>query len=256
MRKRAFTIAELMLAIFIIALLVGMLLPALRRIRDHAHSTQCKSNLRQIGLAIHEYAIDYADRPPPVTEGTFSEGDSYTSTIYEWTYTEFSRFYLYTAWVDEMEYGRLTLFHSDLRDGDGFLSSYMDTHAGSMRGILGCPAVPQGPILLERCYPYSRQVWQGSAWQGMSYMVNGYGLADRYGRLHCLSSIERPGELVLMSECAGIGFHVLPPNRRAFLPTELPEAIHSGRFNAVFLDGHTDDGTLESLYTVHYFVRE
>jgi len=56
--KRAFTLIELLVVMVIIALLVGLLLPALARAKEEARKTQCRSNLRQIGLATMMYASD------------------------------------------------------------------------------------------------------------------------------------------------------------------------------------------------------
>ena len=56
--RRGFTLIELLVVMVIIALLVGLLLPALGRAREEARKTQCRSNLRQIGLAINIYCND------------------------------------------------------------------------------------------------------------------------------------------------------------------------------------------------------
>jgi prepilin-type N-terminal cleavage/methylation domain-containing protein/prepilin-type processing-associated H-X9-DG protein len=76
-RQRGFTLIELLVVIAIIAVLIALLLPAVQQAREAARRTQCKNNMKQMGLGIHNYESTYS-RFPSAGEGeNFSAIDRY-----------------------------------------------------------------------------------------------------------------------------------------------------------------------------------
>lgn len=122
-RVHGFTLIELLVVIAIIAVLISILLPAIRGVREAGRQTVCLSNLRQMTIAWTLYANTYQDRAMPLAYFRAPDISPGQESIYWW--------------------GTHGLTQAGVDFQKGFIAPYLDTRL-CVRSVLDCPSQPWG----------------------------------------------------------------------------------------------------------------
>jgi prepilin-type processing-associated H-X9-DG protein/prepilin-type N-terminal cleavage/methylation domain-containing protein len=216
MRRRAFTLMELLVVISIITILAGLLMPAASRALGEARAASCRSQLRQIGTAVQMYGINHAGYLPGCAD---SDGHQF--------------------------FGRFTGASDPVDFEDGYLSYYVNNE----REIWQCPSVSQGEFMPRadgQCtgygynYYYLTELNEKGNWWDPDYEYSWQGLHESVIRNHTTTilfadsardwngPLEENWFLDPTSQClAWPGWESLYVHFR-----------HAGRCNILWADGH------------------
>jgi prepilin-type N-terminal cleavage/methylation domain-containing protein/prepilin-type processing-associated H-X9-DG protein len=96
-RERGFTLIELLVVIAIIAVLIALLLPAVQKVREAANKSRCQNNLKQLGLALHNYHDANGKLPPGGVGGVNTNGLSWH--VFILPYIEQGNLYSQVKWT-------------------------------------------------------------------------------------------------------------------------------------------------------------
>jgi prepilin-type N-terminal cleavage/methylation domain-containing protein/prepilin-type processing-associated H-X9-DG protein len=192
---RAFTLVELLVVIGIIAVLVALLLPALRKAREVAVSTQCLSNLRQCGTGVHMYANAFASAVP--ASFSFKQNPSYSDQYYFWFYD--GRIYP-TQFIPPRVLGCPRQQYSDsitLINSDNILVTEK-VNKNSVYGMIGLPAGTSG--LREKDFYFATQR-EGGPFNFFKLNKMHQGIACDYLFMACTSAASGTGAERLDQGC-------------------------------------------------------
>jgi len=228
---KAFTLIELLVVIAIIAILAAMLLPVLSRAKTKAQGIQCMSNLKQLQLAWHVYALDNHEQVP--TSG-------YKSPVEPTAWVD--------GWLDFNPANRDNTNTAALKDPNRSKFAYVLKEVG----VYKCPADQSKVTIGGIAYPRTRSMSMSQAFgpgdwlDPAGFQVNVR--SKRYRVYYKTSAIVNPGPakcFVMLDEHpdginAGGFANMMVESPTAARIIDYPASYHNGAAGISFADGHAE----------------
>ena len=147
MRRRGFTLIELLVVIAIIAVLIALLLPAVQSAREAARRAQCVNNLKQFGLAIHNYHSSNDVFPMGASLCYYNYGGGYPCT----TWNNWSAHAMMLNYLEQAPLYNAINFSMEGRGSD-YASAANSTAYNAKIAVFLCPSDPNGGRVNDNCY--------------------------------------------------------------------------------------------------------
>jgi prepilin-type N-terminal cleavage/methylation domain-containing protein len=146
-QRSGFTLVELLVVIAIIGILVGLLLPAVQAAREAARRMQCQNNLKQLGLAVHNFASTYPEQVPMLGEA--QEGGHWSAFI--------------LPFIEQSNlFSALSFGSNDWAAGAAPTNATLDSPSNMLRQVAACEL----PLAFMRCPSTSANspIFDASTW--------------------------------------------------------------------------------------------